>query len=108
VVQIARADGVVACSLDAREAGLSLEGGVQGAGEWEVTLDPLLLGRGRYYVSPHLYRDRSGVPGREDVIAYHDRLYAFEVERRGRPYDVAVEQPARWRHVPSVLRAPPR
>ena len=108
VVQIARADGVVACSLDAREAGLSLEGGVQGPGEWEVTLDPLLLGRGRYYVSPHLYRDRSGVPGREDVIAYHDRLYAFEVERRGRPYDVAVEQPARWRHVPSVLRAPPR
>jgi lipopolysaccharide transport system ATP-binding protein len=108
VVQIARADGVVACSLDAREAGLSLEGGVQGSGEWEVTLDPLLLGRGRYYVSPHLYRDRSGVPGREDVIAYHDRLYAFEVERRGRPYDVAVEQPARWRHIPSVLQAPPR
>ncbi|HEX2514181.1 MAG TPA: ABC transporter ATP-binding protein [Chloroflexota bacterium] len=108
VVQIARADGVVACSLDAREAGLSLEGGVQGSGEWEVTLDPLLLGRGRYYVSPHLYRDRSGVPGREDVIAYHDRLYAFEVERRGRPYDVAVEQPARWRHIPRVLQAPPR
>ena len=108
VVQIARADGVVACSLDAREAGLSLEEGVQGSGEWEVTLDPLLLGRGRYSVSPHLYRDRSGVPGREDVIAYHDRLYAFEVERRGRPYDVAVEQPARWRHIPSVLQAPPR
>lgn len=107
VVQIVRADGVVACSLDAREAGLAVQR-LDGPGVFEVTLDPLLLGRGRYFLSPHLYRDRSGVPGQADVLVYHDRLYEFEVERRGRPYDVAVEQPARWRHVPSASGVLPR
>jgi lipopolysaccharide transport system ATP-binding protein len=97
VVQIVRADGVVACGLDAREDGLRLAG-LHGAGTFEVTLDPLLLGRGRYFVSPHVYRDRSGVVANDDVLVFHDRLYEFEVERRGRPYDVAVEQPVRWRH----------
>ncbi|MDQ3702999.1 MAG: ABC transporter ATP-binding protein, partial [Chloroflexota bacterium] len=98
VVQLARSDGIVACSLDAREAGIHLPS-LHGAGTFEVTLDPLLLGRGRYFVSPHIYRDRSGVVGQADVLEYHDRIYEIAVERRGRPYDVAVEQPARWRHV---------
>jgi lipopolysaccharide transport system ATP-binding protein len=97
VVLITRADGVPAAGLDAREAGLRLPP-LHGTGTFEVALDPLLLGRGRYLVSPHIYRDRTGVPAPGDVLVYHDRLYEFEVERRGRPYDVAVEQPARWRH----------
>lgn len=98
VVQLARADGIVACSLDAREAGVHLPS-LHGTGTFEVTLDPVLLGRGRYFVSPHIYRDRNGVVGQADVLEYHDRMYEISVERRGRPYDVAVEQPARWRHV---------
>lgn len=97
VVLITRADGVAACGLDSREAGLHLPA-LHGRGSFDVTLDPVLLGRGRYFVSPHIYRDRHGVPGQDDVLVYHDRLYEFYVERRGRPYDVAVEQPARWRH----------
>jgi lipopolysaccharide transport system ATP-binding protein len=97
VVQIVRADGVVACGLDAREAGLN-PAGLHGPGTFEVTLDPVLLGRGRYFVSPHVYRDRDGVVAHDDVLVFHDRLYELDVERRGRPYDVAVEQPARWRH----------
>ncbi|MGH2367469.1 MAG: ABC transporter ATP-binding protein, partial [Chloroflexota bacterium] len=98
VVLITRADGVPACSLDAREAGLTLPP-LHGAGSFEIVLDPVLLGRGRYFLSPHVYRDRRGVPGADDVLVYHDRLYELRVERRGRPYDVAVEQPARWSHV---------
>lgn len=104
VVLITRTDGVAACSLDASEAGLSVPP-LHGAGTFEITLDPLLLGRGRYFVSPHIYRDRYGVPGPTDVLVFHDRLYEFQVERRGRPYDVAVEQPVRWRHLEG---APPK
>jgi len=102
VVLITRADGVAACGLDSREAGLPVPP-LTGAGTFEITLDPLLLGRGQYYLSPHVYRDRTGVPGTEDVLVYHDRLYAFRVERRGRPYDVAVEQPAQWRHTAAAI-----
>ncbi|HEX2036404.1 MAG TPA: ABC transporter ATP-binding protein [Chloroflexota bacterium] len=97
IILVTREDGVPACSLDAREAGLVIPA-LQGRGTFEVSLEPLLLGRGRYFVSPHIYRDRSGVPGADDVLVYHDRLYEFVVERRGRPYDVAVEQPATWTH----------
>jgi hypothetical protein len=97
VVLITRADGVAACTLDASEAGVAVPH-LDGSGTFEVTLDPLLLGRGRYFLSPHIYRDRYGVSSRDDVLVYHDRLYEFQVERRGRPYDVAAEQPARWRH----------
>jgi lipopolysaccharide transport system ATP-binding protein len=97
VVTVTRSDGVAACTLDMREAGQPVPP-LTGSGAFEITLDPLLLGRGRYFLSPHVYRDRHGVPGEADVLVYHDRLYEFEVERRGRPYDVAVEQPARWRH----------
>jgi lipopolysaccharide transport system ATP-binding protein len=97
VVLITRADGVAACGLDAREAGLRVPP-LDGAGTFEVTLDPLLLGRGRYFLSPHIYRDRDGIAAPADVLVYHDRMYEFQVERRGRPYDVAVEQPARWRY----------
>jgi len=99
VVLITRADGVAACTLAAREAGLRIPP-LRGSGTFEITLDPLLLGRGRYALSPHIYRDRDGLGAPSDVIVYHDRLYDLWVERRGRPYDVAVEQPARWRHLP--------
>ena len=98
IVLITREDGVPACSLDAGEAGLRVPP-LRGAGTFEITLDPLLLGRGRYFLSPHIYRDRSAFAAPEDVMVYQDRLYELHVERRGRPYDVAVEQPARWRHV---------
>ena len=97
IIQVTRADGISACTLDAREAGLHLPP-LHGSGIFEVTLDPVLLGRGRYFLSPHIYRDRDGFPGQSDVLVYHDRLYEFSVERRGRPYDVALEQPATWRH----------
>jgi lipopolysaccharide transport system ATP-binding protein len=100
IVLVTREDGVPACSLDAGECGLRVPA-LHGRGVFEVTLDPLLLGRGRYFLSPHIYRDRYGFASRNDVLVYHDRLYAFQVERRGRPYDVAVEQPARWRHLPA-------
>lgn len=96
-VLVTRPDGVAACTASTCDAGMHLPE-LQGKGYMEVTLDPLLLGRGRYYVSPHLYRDRP-LPSRDDVLDYHDRLYQFQVERRGRPYDVALEQPARWRIV---------
>lgn len=97
VVLVTRDDGVAACTLVAGEAGLAVPP-IDGAGVLEVTLDPLLLGRGRYFLSPHLFRDRDGIAAPKDVLAYHNRLYEFRVERRGRPYDVAVEQPATWRH----------
>jgi lipopolysaccharide transport system ATP-binding protein len=97
VLLITRTDGVAACALDCREAGLTLPP-LYGGGSFEVRLDPLLLGPGRYFLSPHIYRDRQGVVGADDVLVYHDRLYEFQVERPGRPYDVALEQPATWRH----------
>ena len=97
VVLVTRADGVPAAGLDAREAGLTIPP-LRGRGTFEITLDPLLLGRGRYALSPHIYRDRDGLGAPSDVLVYHDRTYDLWVERRGRPYDVAVEQPARWTH----------
>jgi lipopolysaccharide transport system ATP-binding protein len=98
VVLVTREDGIAACGLDSREADLPVDG-LSGKGVFEITLNPLLLGRGRYFISPHIYRDRFGFASRNDVLAFHDRAYEFQVERRGRPYDVAVEQPARWRHL---------
>jgi lipopolysaccharide transport system ATP-binding protein len=100
VVLFTRTDGIAACTLDAREAGLSIPP-LHGSGTFEISLDPLLLGRGRYALSPHVYRDRDGLGAPSDVLVYHDRTYDLWVERRGRPYDVAVEQPARWRHLVS-------
>jgi lipopolysaccharide transport system ATP-binding protein len=99
VILVTRVDGVAAAGLDAREAGLPIPP-LRGAGTFEITLDPLLLGRGRYVLSPHIYRDRDGLGAPSDVLVYHDRTYDLWVERRGRPYDVAVEQPALWRHLP--------
>ena len=98
VVTITRMDGVVACSLTSDEQGLhALD--LQGYGCLEITLDPVLLGPGEYYLSPHIYRDHP-LPRRDDVMDYHDRLYRVKVVRRGRDYDVAMEQPARWRILP--------
>ena len=98
VVTITRVDGVVACSLTSDEQGLpTLD--LQGYGCLEITLDPVLLGPGEYYLSPHIYRDHP-LPRRDDVMDYHDRLYRVRVVRRGRDYDVAMEQPARWRLLP--------
>ena len=95
VVTVTRADGIPAATLDAREAGLTIPP-LSGPGVFEIVLDPLLLGRGRYFLSPHIYRDRHGIAAPQDVLVYHDRLYELDVERRGRPYDVALEQPATW------------
>ena len=98
VLTITRVDGVVACSLTSDEQGLpTLD--LQGYGCLEITLDPVLLGPGEYYLSPHIYRDHP-LPRRDDVMDYHDRLYRVRVVRRGRDYDVAMEQPARWRLLP--------
>ncbi len=97
-VAITRVDGVVACGLTSDEQGLpALD--LQGYGCLEITLDPVLLGPGEYYLSPHIYRDHP-LPRRDDVMDYHDRLYRVRVVRRGRDYDVAMEQPARWRLLP--------
>ena len=95
VVTVYREDGVVAATFDARESGVSF-GPVRGTGEAILTLDPLLLGQGRYLISPHLYRDAYGVVRAEDVLDYHDRLYEITVTRRGRPYAVAMEHPCAW------------
>ncbi len=98
VVTITRVDGVVACSLTSDEQGFpTLD--LQGYGCMEITLDPVLLGPGEYYLSPHIYRDHP-LPRRDDVMDYHDRLYRVRVVRSGRDYDVAMEQPARWRLLP--------
>ena len=97
VVLVTRADGVAACGLDAAESGLRVPP-LSGRGSFELALDPLVLGRGRYFLSPHIYRDRDGIGAASDVIVYHDRQYELRVERHGRPYDVAAEQPATWRH----------
>ena len=98
VVTITRVDGVVICSLTSDEQGLpTLD--LQGHGCLEIKLDPVLLGPGEYYLSPHIYRDHP-LPRRDDVMDYHDRLYRVQVVRRGRDYDVAMEQPARWRLLP--------
>ncbi len=99
VVTITRVDGVVACGLTSDEQGLPTLN-LQGHGCLEVTLDPVLLGPGEYYLSPHIYRDQP-LPRRDDVMDYHDRLYRVRVVRHGRDYDVALEQPARWRLLPS-------
>ncbi len=98
VVTITRVDGVVACGLTSDEQGLpTLD--LQGYGCLEITLDPVLLGPGEYFLSSHIYRDHP-LPRRDDVMDYHDRLYRVRVVRRGRDYDVAMEQPARWRLLP--------
>ena len=98
VVTVTRVDGVVVCGLVSDEQGLhTLD--LQGYGCLEITLDPVLLGPGEYYLSPHIYRDHP-LPRRDDVMDYHDRLYRVQVVRRGRDYDVAMEQPARWRLLP--------
>jgi len=96
-VLVTRTDGVAACGLDAAESGLRVPP-LSGRGSFELVLDPLVLGRGRYFLSPHIYRDRDGIGAASDVIVYHDRQYELRVERHGRPYDVAAEQPATWRH----------
>ena len=98
VVTITRVDGVVACGLTSDEQGL-LTLDLQGYGCLEITLDPVLLGPGEYFLSSHIYRDHP-LPRRDDVMDYHDRLYRVRVVRRGRDYDVAMEQPARWRLLP--------
>lgn len=122
VVTITREDGLVVCSVTSDEQGLPALN-LRGQGCLEVTLDPVLLGPGEYYLSPHIYRDHS-LPLRADPVAdrdranaawrrsllnpllrddimdYHDRLYRVRVVRRGRDYDVAMEQPARWRLLP--------
>ena len=98
VVTITRVDGVVACGLTSDEQGL-LTLDLQGYGCLEITLDPVLLGPGEYFLSPHIYRDHP-LPRRDDVMDYHDRLYRVRVVRHGRDYDVAMEQPARWRLLP--------
>ena len=98
VVTVTRVDGVVVCGLVSDEQGLpTLD--LQGHGCLEIKLDPVLLGPGEYYLSPHIYRDHP-LPRRDDVMDYHDRLYRVRVVRRGRDYDVAMEQPARWRLLP--------
>ena len=98
VVTITRVDGVVACGLTSDEQGLpALD--LQGYGCLEITLNPVLLGPGEYFLSSHIYRDHP-LPRRDDVMDYHDRLYRVRVVRRGRDYDVAMEQPARWRLLP--------
>ncbi len=100
VVTVHREDGVVAATFDAREAGVAF-GPIDGPGEAMLTLDPVLLGQGRYLVSPHLYRDAFGVVRPDDVLDFHDRMYELTVTRPGRPYDVAMEHPATW-HVQSA------
>jgi len=95
VVTVYREDGVVAATFDARESGVSF-GPVRGTGEAILTLDPLLLGQGRYFLSPHIYRDRFGLARSDDVLDFHDRAYEVVVTRPGRTYEVAMEHPARW------------
>lgn len=98
VVTITRVDGIVACGLTSDEQGLpALD--LQGYGCLEIVLDPVLLGPGEYYLSSHIYRDQP-LPRRDDVMDYHDRMHRVRVVRRGRDYDVAMEQPARWRLLP--------
>ena len=95
VVTVHREDGVVAATFDAREAGVTF-GPVDGAGEATLTLDPVLLGQGRYFLSPHIYRDRFGLARPDDVLDFHDRAYEVVVTRPGRTYEVAMEHPATW------------
>lgn len=95
VVTVHREDGVVAATFDAREAGVAF-GPVDGTGEATIALDPVLLGQGRYFLSPHIYRDRFGLARLDDVLDYHDRSYEVVVTRPGRTYEVAMEHPARW------------
>jgi hypothetical protein len=96
VVTIHREDGLVVATFDAREAGVRF-GPVEGAGEATLTLDPVLLGQGRYFLSPHIYRDRLGLANPDDVLDFHDRAYEVVVTRPGRTYEVAMEHPATWR-----------
>jgi lipopolysaccharide transport system ATP-binding protein len=95
VVTVHREDGVVAATFDAREAGVTF-GPVDGKGEAMLTLDPVLLGQGRYFLSPHIYRDRFGLARPDDVLDFHDRAYQVVVTRPGRTYEVAMEHPATW------------
>jgi hypothetical protein len=95
VVTVHREDGVVAATFDAREAGVTF-GPVDGTGEAMLTLDPVLLGQGRYFLSPHIYRDRFGLARPDDVLDFHDRAYEVVVTRPGRTYEVAMEHPATW------------
>ena len=95
VVTVHREDGVVAATFDAREAGVTF-GPVDGMGEAMLTLDPVLLGQGRYFLSPHIYRDRFGLARPDDVLDFHDRAYEVVVTRPGRTYEVAMEHPATW------------
>ena len=122
VVTITREDGLVVSSVTSDEQGLP---GMRlpERGCLEVKLEPVLLGPGDYFLSPHIYRDHPLPVGdnqlvdrdrenvawrrsllnpllRDDIMDYHDRLYRVKVVRRGRDYDVAMEQPARWRILP--------
>ncbi len=99
VVTVHREDGVVAATFDAREAGVSF-GPVMVSGVALLTADPLLLGQGRYFLSPHIYRDRMGLGGPQDVLDFHDKAYELIVTRPGRPYQVAMEHPAKWEIIP--------
>ena len=122
VVTITREDGLIVSSMTSDEQGLPgmcLPEHVC----LEVKLEPVLLGPGDYFLSPHIYRDHSlplrADPAadrdrataswrrsllnpllRDDIMDYHDRLYRVRVVRRGRDYNVAMEQPARWRLLP--------
>jgi lipopolysaccharide transport system ATP-binding protein len=100
VVTVHREDGVVAATFDAREAGVAF-GPVDGTGEATLTLDPVLFGQGRYFLSPHIYRDRFGLARPHDVLDFHDRAYELVVTRPGRTYEVALEHPATWELAPA-------
>ncbi len=101
VVTIVREDGVVAATFDNRDADIKF-GPVKGSGTFVIELNRVLLGPGRYLISPHIYRDVHGVVANEDVLDYHDRIYEFTVAAKGRGYAVMVDHPARWVHIPEV------
>jgi len=101
VVTIVREDGVVAATFDNRDADIKF-GPVKGSGKFVIELNRVLLGPGRYLISPHIYRDVHGVVANEDVLDYHDRIYEFTVAAKGRGYAVMVDHPARWVHTPEV------
>ncbi len=101
VVTIVREDGVVAATFDNRDSDIKF-GPVKGSGTFVIELNRVLLGPGRYLISPHIYRDVHGVVANEDVLDYHDRIYEFTVAAKGRGYAVMVDHPARWVHTPEV------
>ena len=63
---------------------------------------PSVAGYRRTRVAPVLRRADAllGLSQRDDVMDYHDRMHRVRVVRRGRDYDVAMAQPARWRLLP--------